>query len=244
MVLVGQERVGKSSAGNVILGKEEFNSEISLMPLTLRSEKANCPRLSVVDTPGLCSSSLSPDEVKAEMQRAVELSSPGPHVFLLTLQLGRFTQQEKRGIEMLQEMLSPKVSKYTMILFTYGDRLEETGTDIDEFVKGDQNLQKLLQSCSGMYHVFNEMENRQQVQDLLDKIYTLSDGGRHYYQKESGLGSSFLDYFGTICRNIPSIIYYIGILCLLYKSPEIYNGSRTMFNNLLDDERQIKQVKK
>ncbi|KAM4733436.1 GTPase IMAP family member 8-like [Anableps anableps] len=188
VVLVGQERVGKSSAGNTILGKTEFDSEISLVPLTLSSKKVEGGDLSrgvsVVDTPGLCSSVLSPGEVKAEIQRAVELSSPGPHVFLLTIQLGRFTQQEARGTEMLQEMLSPQVSKFTMILFTYGDRLEETGIGVDEFVRRDKNLQKVVQSTSGMYHVLNnkKTEDRKQVQDLLNKIDSLSDGGRRFYQ--------------------------------------------------------------
>ncbi|XP_032437297.1 GTPase IMAP family member 8-like [Xiphophorus hellerii] len=190
VVLVGQERVGKSSAGNTILGRKEFNSELSLVPLTLSSKRAEgevlSRRVSVVDTPGLCCSVLTPEEVKAEIQRAVELSSPGPHVFLLTIQLGRFTEQEKRGLDMLQEILGPEVSKNTMILFTYGDRLEQTGIDIHQFVQRDENLQKLVKSCSGMYHVFNNnMENRKQVQDLLDKIDSLSEGGRRYYQRKS-----------------------------------------------------------
>ncbi|XP_027892307.1 GTPase IMAP family member 7-like isoform X2 [Xiphophorus couchianus] len=179
VVLVGQERVGKSSAGNTILGRKEFNSELSLVPLTLSSKKAEgevlSRRVSVVDTPGLCSSVLKPEEVKAEIQRAVELSSPGPHVFLLTIQLGRFTEQEKRGLKMLQEILGPEVSKNTMILFTYGDRLEQTGIDIHQFVQRDENLQKLVKSCSEMYHVFNnqKMEDRKQVQDLLEEIDSL-----------------------------------------------------------------------
>uniref|UniRef100_A0A096M3Q4 GTPase IMAP family member 8 n=1 Tax=Poecilia formosa TaxID=48698 RepID=A0A096M3Q4_POEFO len=193
LVLVGQERVGKSSAGNTILGKEEFNSELSLVPLTRSSKKAEgevfSRRVYVVDTPGLSSSVLPPEEVKAEIQRAVELSSPGPHVFLLTIQLGRFTEQEKRGLKKLQEILGPEVSKFTMILFTYGDRLEkETGINVHQFVQRDENVQKLLKSCSGMYHVFNNqrMENRKQVQDLLDKIDSISGGGCRFYKGESG----------------------------------------------------------
>ncbi|XP_016522601.1 LOW QUALITY PROTEIN: GTPase IMAP family member 8-like, partial [Poecilia formosa] len=214
LVLVGQERVGKSSAGNTILGKEEFNSELSLVPLTRSSKKAEgevfSHKVSVIDTPGLSSSVLPPEEVKAEIQRAVELSSPGPHVFLLTIQLGRFTEQEKRGMKKLQEILGPEVSKFTMILFTYGDRLEkETGINVHQFVQRDENLQKLLKSCSGMYHVFNNqrMENRKQVQDLLDKIESLSEGGRCYNQRESGLVCSDCYFIGNDCRQI---IYNIG----------------------------------
>ncbi|XP_027892248.1 GTPase IMAP family member 4-like isoform X1 [Xiphophorus couchianus] len=181
VVLVGQERVGKSSAGNTILRNKEFNSEDGLKLLTLSSKKAEnevlSRRVSVVDTPGLCSSVLKPEEVKAEIQRAVKLSSPGPHVFLLTIKLGRFTEQEERGLKMLQEILGPEVSKNIMILFTHRDRLEQTGIDIHQFVQRDENLQKLVKSCSGMYHVFNnkKMEDRKQVQDLLDKIDSLNN---------------------------------------------------------------------
>lgn len=77
VVLVGQERVGKSSAGNTILGKKEFNCRISLSPLTLSSEKKQVDiddhRVSVVDTPGLFSTQLSADEVKAELEKALQV---------------------------------------------------------------------------------------------------------------------------------------------------------------------------
>ncbi|XP_015258731.1 PREDICTED: GTPase IMAP family member 7-like, partial [Cyprinodon variegatus] len=139
VVQVGQEKVGKSSAGNTILGKRAFDCHVSSIPVTLSSQRMEGEvlgrRVSVVDTPGLCSS---------------------------------------RG----HNILGPEFLKHTMILFTYGDRLKDTDINLDQFVREDQNLQKLLKSCSGMYHVLNnnEMENRRQVQDLLDKIDQVSGG--------------------------------------------------------------------
>ncbi|XP_053183265.1 GTPase IMAP family member 8-like [Scomber japonicus] len=180
VVLVGQERVGKSSAGNTILGKKEFDCKFSSTPVTLRSEKREGTvldrRVSVVDTPGLFSTELSEEKVRAELMKAVELSSPGPHVFLLTIQLGRFTEQEQRGLETLEMMLSPAVTDHTMVLFTYGDRLEDT--DIEQLIREDENLKKLLKKCSGQYHVFNnrEMGNTDQVKELFDKIDSMSMG--------------------------------------------------------------------
>ncbi|XP_016522602.1 GTPase IMAP family member 4-like, partial [Poecilia formosa] len=244
LVLVGQERVGKSSAGNTILGKEEFNSELSLVPLTRSSKKAEgevfSRRVYVVDTPGLSSSVLPPEEVKAEIQRAVELSSPGPHVFLLTIQLGRFTEQEKRGLKKLQEILGPEVSKFTMILFTYGDRLEkETGINVHQFVQRDENVQKLLKSCSGMYHVFNNqrMENRKQVQDLLDKIDSISGGGCRFYKGESGLVSSECYFIFNDSRQISQIIYNIGSLLLWWickLTLRVYKLGSRILNNIIN----------
>uniref|UniRef100_A0A3Q2E1H0 GTPase IMAP family member 8 n=1 Tax=Cyprinodon variegatus TaxID=28743 RepID=A0A3Q2E1H0_CYPVA len=200
LVLVGQERVGKSSAGNTILGQGAFDCHVSSIPVTPSSQRIEGEVLgrtvSVVDTPGLCSSHLSAEKIKKELEEAVKQSSPGPHVFLLVLQLGRFTEQEQEGPKILQKILGPEVLKHTMILFTYGDRLNDTEINLDQFVREDQNLQKLLKSCSGMYHVFNnnEVENRKQVQDLLDKIDQVSGGGRKYYEKGSQSDGRLFNY--------------------------------------------------
>ncbi|XP_039464465.1 GTPase IMAP family member 2-like isoform X1 [Oreochromis aureus] len=222
VVLVGQERVGKSSAGNTILGKKEFNCRISLSPLTLSSEKKQVDidghRVSVVDTPGLFSTRLSADEVKAELEKALQLSPPGPHVFILVLQLGRFTPQEQEGLKALQKMLSANVSKHTMLLFTYGDRLEDTDMDIEMFTREDDNIQQLLQSCSGVYHVFNnKMENRDQVKELLQKIDNICDNGQSYYgrRSESGWGSvlrTLRENKWLVCGLIPCGLILCGLI--------------------------------
>ncbi|XP_026233404.1 GTPase IMAP family member 4-like isoform X1 [Anabas testudineus] len=191
VVLVGQERTGKSSAGNTILGKKLFNCRLSSRPVTLKSEKREDDvlglRVCAVDTPGLFSTQLSEQQVKAELLKALELSSPGPHVFLLTIQLGRFTEIEQKGPETLEKMLSADICKYIIVLFTYGDRVENT--DMDQFIREDENLQQLLRKCSGLWHVFNdkEMENRDQVKELFDKIESLSKGGRSFYERRSSV---------------------------------------------------------
>ncbi|CAG5998096.1 unnamed protein product [Menidia menidia] len=212
VVLVGQERVGKSSAGNTILGKKEFDCRISSIPLTVSSEKIEGEfegrRVSVVDTPGLCSSQLSAQQVEAELIKAVQLSGPGPHVFLLTLQLGRVTPQEQRGLQTLQSMLSPEVSQHTMLLFTYGDQLEDM--IMEQLIREDVILQGLLQSCSGVYHVFNNKETRDrtQVQELLHKIDSISQGGAVHY--EMGAQTRLSRVWGLFSRVYGGIrqVYY------------------------------------
>uniref|UniRef100_A0A0E9XUT2 AIG1-type G domain-containing protein n=1 Tax=Anguilla anguilla TaxID=7936 RepID=A0A0E9XUT2_ANGAN len=56
-----------------------------------------------------------------------------------------------------------------MVLFTGGDELT---TPVEEFLKESSDLQEVVNSCGGGYHVFNNKEknNRTQVTELLEKI--------------------------------------------------------------------------
>uniref|UniRef100_A0A3B3U3T9 AIG1-type G domain-containing protein n=1 Tax=Poecilia latipinna TaxID=48699 RepID=A0A3B3U3T9_9TELE len=185
-----EERVGKSSAGNTILGKEEFNSELSLVPLTRSSKKAEgevfSRRVYVVDTPGLSSS------VKKEIAKCISMADPGPHVFLMVLQPNKFTNEDKRNIEIIQKLFGEEAANYTMVLFTHGDELNKKNIKIENLLETSQPLKQIISQCSVLekfkdkYHVFdNEVEDPDQVSKLMDKINRMveENGGSFYTNK-------------------------------------------------------------
>lgn len=143
----------------------------------------------MVDTPGFFHTELSPEELIAEVGRSVCLSSPGPHAFLVTLQPGRFTQEERDTFELIKAMFGPEALKLTVVLFTWGDRLQ--GKSMEDFLEENHDLSETVRSCHGGYHLFDNSDRdkatecSQQVVELLKKIDKMvGDNGGGCYSDE------------------------------------------------------------
>ncbi|XP_051740396.1 uncharacterized protein LOC127507381 isoform X2 [Ctenopharyngodon idella] len=186
IVLMGNRAAGKSSSGNTILGREEFDLKRSAQCVRRHGEVAD-RHITVIEVPGWWKNytvEKSPEILKQEILLSVSLCPPGPHAVLLIIPVDTaFKETERKALQDHLDLLSERVWSHTIVLFTHGDRLLDTS--IEQHIESEgQDLQRLLDKCGNRYHVLNNRNRSDdtQIKELLEKIEetVAQNNGRHF----------------------------------------------------------------
>ncbi|XP_056310475.1 GTPase IMAP family member 8-like [Danio aesculapii] len=188
IMILGKTDVGKTTTANTILGRDGLTS---ILTCEKHEAVVSGRNISIIDTPGLLDApwyNYMPDERKRDIEESLEMSAPGPHVFLLVIKLnGRRSEEEKNTVKWIQENFGEDAVHHTLVLFTYVDLLR--AESLDQYIRRSPDLQSLIDSCSGRFHAFNDQDrnNQKQVTELLEKIEQLvkDNSEQHYDRKNS-----------------------------------------------------------
>ncbi|XP_065147550.1 GTPase IMAP family member 8-like isoform X1 [Paramisgurnus dabryanus] len=174
IVLMGDKYAGKSSSGNIILNREEFDLKRSAQCVKRQREVAD-RHITVIEAPGWWIDEpveKSTELLKEEILLSVSLCPPGPHIVLLVIRADtRFKDVERKVFQGYVDLLGERVWSHTIVLFTFGDFLGDT--TIEQHIESEgEDLQWLVEKCGNRYHLLNN-KNRSdetQIKDLLEKI--------------------------------------------------------------------------
>ncbi|XP_015224730.1 PREDICTED: GTPase IMAP family member 4-like, partial [Cyprinodon variegatus] len=180
ITMIGGSWGGKSSAGNIILGKEAFGVNKGLGRKTTVSEISHSVvegrRLTVVDSPGwffIHTLQDTSEMDKLEIENSVNLCPPGPHAVLLVIPLAvNADPSYLRSIQEHMSLFREEIWKHILVLFTYGDWLG--GKTVEEYIESDEGLQWIVNKCGNRYHVLNNKDHKEEwnrrEQELMERM--------------------------------------------------------------------------
>ncbi|KAM6987391.1 GTPase IMAP family member 8-like [Tautogolabrus adspersus] len=173
-ILLGRRKSGKSSAGNIILDREEF--QVHQYGRTTRCSVGHGivsgRAVTVVDTPGWSLYGLAKArKLVRELNQSTSLCPEGSKVtFLLAIPVDSFVEKDRRAVEEFVSTLGDDVWRRTVVVFTFGEELR--GTTLEKHVeeKGEP-LQEVLKKCGHRHVVFStETKDVTQVKRLLQIV--------------------------------------------------------------------------
>ncbi|XP_064172208.1 uncharacterized protein LOC135243980 [Anguilla rostrata] len=132
-------------------------------------------QVTVVDTPGWWVSYSVKNTAELDTQeivRSVSLCPPGPCALFLVIDVSSaFGEEHRRSAVEHLELLSERVWRHTIVLFTWGDWLGDTTIEQRIETEG-RALQELIEKCGNRYHVLNKKNKADgtQVTELLKEI--------------------------------------------------------------------------
>ncbi len=180
IVLLGVCGAGKSSIGNAILGREAF-TESRTRESEKQTGRVEDRNISIIDTPGFFNIHLTDEELQNEMMRSMYLCYPGPHVFLLVINLETFREEQRNIVEQIQENFGAQALKFTIVLFVGREKIPNRKWKL---LMESRKFQDLVSHCRGQYHAINSKSDiiPSHITKLLEKINEIikQSHGQHY----------------------------------------------------------------
>ncbi|XP_016366133.1 trichohyalin-like [Sinocyclocheilus rhinocerous] len=166
---------------------KRMEDEIKELKQKIQSEGAECSddlkslRIVLIGRTGSFDTTLTNELVVEEIMKCVSMSSPGPHVFVIVLSVGRFTKEEADTIDLIKKIFGHKAAQFSIVLFTRGDDLDEES--IEDYVENGRNaeVKKLIRDCGNRFLAFNNREKQDKTQviqlfNMIEEVKNTNEG--------------------------------------------------------------------
>lgn len=208
VILIGLSGGGRSSAGNTILGSEQFPTGCGFEPVPAEVVSGSAAVegcwITVVDTPGFTARDSDEDQLEKRLRMIRQQSDPGPHAVVFVVRIGRMSREDSALLTTLRKMFYDDddhhhrrrrhPSNSSMVLFTHGDELR--GRSIDQMIQSNSCVSALVSVSGDRFCVFdnNQKGNREQVREFLRHVENIisENGGEHLNLRVHSEGMNWL----------------------------------------------------
>ncbi len=144
--------------GNFILGEDTFDSEPTSAERKLQQHRQKVGEglqdrfVSIINSPQLLQPHVPSGQITQTVRECVNMSAPGPHVFMLVLQHNDFSDEDRYRVKRVLKEFSGEAIKRTIVITTdeetYGSKFRSY------FV--DKSIPQLIKECGGRHLKFDE----------------------------------------------------------------------------------------
>lgn len=151
IVLLGKNGLENSRVGSLILGVDvlEYDARTSLQQHNVMkiSGPVKDRLVTVINTLHLLNPDISDHQITQTLRECVDMSDPGPHVFMIILQYNDFTEEDMRKVKYVLNKFSEEAIKRTIVITTD----EQTHMSIKK-----KHILQLIKECGGGHLQFDE----------------------------------------------------------------------------------------
>nr|XP_003197812.2 GTPase IMAP family member 4-like [Danio rerio] len=183
IMLIGRSGAGKTTIGNAILGEEVFK-ESRTRESEIQRGRVEARNISIIDTPGFFNTHLTDEELQMQMKKSLDLCSPGPHVFLLIINLENFTDNVANTVKTIHQHFGRSAFRFTMVLFIGKEAMSKR--EWIEF-RLSRKTRELLSFFEEKCHVIihRNKRDKKQIASLMENIEeVVRKNRREHYVKE------------------------------------------------------------
>lgn len=143
-VLLGNSWSDKSLLVNLLLGENMLSTEEELNIFTQHNRKLNETEVVLVNSPDLLHPNMT---TKEHIEKCIEFSIPGPHVFLLILQPENFTEEHTQKLESFLQHFSYQSFKHSLVVI----KLKAENSDCTKLIQQNQLLTDTIKKCKAEF---------------------------------------------------------------------------------------------
>lgn len=148
--------------------------------------------LLVIDTPGLFDTTKDRFSVANEISKAVGISAPGPHAFIIVIKAGgsRYTPEAEETVRLVHDIFGGDILRHCMVVFTGEDNMRQDDPKItleQWLAESTDSILNLIKACGGRCMAIDTTDKSKESHDtkarelmaMVDQMVE-SNGGRVY----------------------------------------------------------------